>query len=194
MNYHLRLLKIERIWEADMVGYLVGIILILILYYVFAAKFWEAAEAKGYDGSKYKWICFFFGLLGMILVAALPDLTLHNAIAELKNGPASRGEAGSVPAYIQQPSPSAQYTTYDSPTPARPAPGNGWICSCGRSHPAYESSCACGKSKHDAGNATKSNPVNITKPATGSGWTCSCGRNYPPYVTSCPCGKSKHDR
>ena len=35
--------------------------------------------------------------------------------------------------------------------PAEPHPSNtpGWQCSCGRSHPRYESSCVCGRTKTD---------------------------------------------
>lgn len=52
-------------------------ILVVIVYFIldnYIAKcFAEAAEAKGYRESKYFWICFWLGVIGYLLVIALPD-------------------------------------------------------------------------------------------------------------------------
>lgn len=56
----------------------------VILYLIIAAlaiwinwyisnQFYEVAKAKGYHDSKYLWICFWLGLVGYLLVIALPD-------------------------------------------------------------------------------------------------------------------------
>ena len=52
---------------------LVGIVAIGINIYI-SLLFREAAEDKGYDGAKYFWACFLFGIAGYLLVVALPNL------------------------------------------------------------------------------------------------------------------------
>ena len=42
----------------------------------FCLAFANAAATKGYSYSTYFALCFFFGMIGYILVAALPDLTV----------------------------------------------------------------------------------------------------------------------
>lgn len=53
------------------------ILLIVIVYFVLASIiagwFSEVAREKGYSSPKYFWICFFMGLVGQLLVIALPD-------------------------------------------------------------------------------------------------------------------------
>ena len=39
----------------------------------FASKFAEIAEMKGHSGKAYFWYVFLFGIIGMIMVAALPN-------------------------------------------------------------------------------------------------------------------------
>lgn len=52
-------------------------ILIVLVYFVLASIiagwFSEVAREKGYSSPKYFWICFFMGLVGQLLVIALPD-------------------------------------------------------------------------------------------------------------------------
>ena len=45
---------------------------IWILWLV-AKEFYVAAKAKGYYEKKYFWICFLLGVIGYLLVVALPD-------------------------------------------------------------------------------------------------------------------------
>ena len=61
---------------------LVPLIIILIINNYIASQFQEVAEKKGYTETKYKWICFFFGIAGMLLVVALPDLKLRQSVSE----------------------------------------------------------------------------------------------------------------
>lgn len=41
--------------------------------YLIAKEFYKAAQAKGYSEKKYLWICFLLGMVGYLLVIALPD-------------------------------------------------------------------------------------------------------------------------
>lgn len=54
--------------------YVIGIIVFLVVDLLIAAEFQNVAEIKGFNGSlKYFWITFFLGIIGMLLVVALPD-------------------------------------------------------------------------------------------------------------------------
>ena len=50
----------------------------------FCVTFKGIAEEKGYKGQKYFWLCFLFGLIGYIYVAALPDLKLRSRIRDIQ--------------------------------------------------------------------------------------------------------------
>ena len=52
--------------------YLVGIVIALIIDYVIAKNFADIAEMKGYEGDTYFWFTFLLGLIGMLMVIALP--------------------------------------------------------------------------------------------------------------------------
>lgn len=53
--------------------YVLLVIVALVVGYLVAAEFQEAAEAKGWPEEKYKWIAFLIPIAGYLLVAALPD-------------------------------------------------------------------------------------------------------------------------
>ena len=55
-----------------LISLVVAVIGIWVLYLI-ADEFYKAAEAKGYPEKKYLWICFFLGVVGYLLVVALPD-------------------------------------------------------------------------------------------------------------------------
>ena len=55
----------------------------LIIHIAIATTFAEYAEQKGYDKSPYFWACFFLGVAGYCMVAALPDLVLYSKINEI---------------------------------------------------------------------------------------------------------------
>lgn len=53
----------------------------------------------------------------------------------------------------------------------KPVSDSQWLCSCGRVHPKYETSCVCGKSKFDNLNSPKTEGTSsetAEKPATGN--------------------------
>ena len=52
--------------------FVIAIILILVFYCI-AKEFYTIAQKKGYDNKKYFWWTFFFGVLGCLVVIALPD-------------------------------------------------------------------------------------------------------------------------
>ena len=53
--------------------YLLVIVIALIIDYVIAKQFQEIAEMKGYIGRTYFWFTLLFGLVGMLMVIALPS-------------------------------------------------------------------------------------------------------------------------
>ena len=55
--------------------YLLGIVIALVIDYVIARKFADIAEMKGHEGSTYFWFTFIFGVVGMLMVVALPNVT-----------------------------------------------------------------------------------------------------------------------
>ena len=46
----------------------------LIIAYIAACKFSEIAEMKGHKGREYFWYTFWLGIIGMLMVVALPNL------------------------------------------------------------------------------------------------------------------------
>lgn len=55
--------------------WIVVLIVILIVQYKVADEFYYVAIKKGYDEKKYFWYCFWLGIVGYLLVIALPDNT-----------------------------------------------------------------------------------------------------------------------
>ena len=58
--------------------YLIAIIIGLFINYIISKQFGEIAEMKGHDGSPYFWFTFFLGMVGMLMVIALPTITPKN--------------------------------------------------------------------------------------------------------------------
>ena len=111
------------------------IIIALLINIVISIKFGDIATEKGYTGKNYFWACFFLGVAGYIMVAALPDLELHYRLSKLET------EASSQPVKPQVHSNSTERSN--------PPPQGNWVCSCGRVNANYVTSCTCGKSKRD---------------------------------------------
>ena len=53
-----------------------GSILVLCVDFIIAYDFYEAAIHKGYEDTKYFWYSFILGVVGYLLVIALPDKTV----------------------------------------------------------------------------------------------------------------------
>ena len=74
--------------------YLIGIALFLVLQYYVAKQFESVANDKGYADSKYFHLCFWLGVVGYLLVIALPDR--GNGITQSANQPKRKSAVTSV--------------------------------------------------------------------------------------------------
>lgn len=52
---------------------LLAIAFVLLIDYLIAKEFYNIAQEKGYTSQKYLWLPFLLGLVGYLLVIALPD-------------------------------------------------------------------------------------------------------------------------
>jgi len=61
------------------------IVALLYLQYIIAKEFYSAAVTKGYSNKKYLWYCFFLGMIGYLMVIALPNkiVTTNQSADEL---------------------------------------------------------------------------------------------------------------
>ena len=65
-------------------------IVFLVLDWLIAKEFQNAAELKGYKETKYLWYCFFFTIGGWLLVCALPNRNVPSVGNETRgNGKSS---------------------------------------------------------------------------------------------------------
>lgn len=55
--------------------------LILWGLYLLAQEFYKVAKAKGYPQKKYLWLSFWLGIIGYLLVIALPDRGSSNQVS-----------------------------------------------------------------------------------------------------------------
>lgn len=60
---------------------IVACILILWAIYLLAKEFYKVAVAKGYPEKKYLWLSFWLGIIGYLLVIALPDRGSSNQVS-----------------------------------------------------------------------------------------------------------------
>lgn len=76
-----------------------GLALIMLDIYI-SNQFKQAAADKGYEGRQYFWLVFFLPFIGAILVAALPNRNMNNAILQLvkDNTPKAEETAAEGPA------------------------------------------------------------------------------------------------
>ena len=105
---------------------------LLFVMWLIAAKFSAIAEEKGHYG--YFWWVFIFGIIGMILVAALPDRA-RMIIKDVEDKPSS----------------GAGYSLSKMATQKETAsiPKGSWQCKgCNKINPSYTGTCSCGTSKY----------------------------------------------
>lgn len=113
-------------------GIFLIIVVVLVINGVIAMKFADIAGMKGHDVSPYFWYTFLLGIVGMLMVVALPDINTP------KTGTQSPSQASGQ-----------TFSRFESPSyhsVSAPKPGT-WSCTCGRTHQNYESSCICGVKK-----------------------------------------------
>ncbi len=65
--------------------YLIVLILFIWLNYYIAESFEMVAKTKGYYEKKYFHLCFWTGIIGYLLVIALPDLNMLNELKKINN-------------------------------------------------------------------------------------------------------------
>ena len=56
-----------------LLGVIAICVLIIWINWKISNEFFDVAISKGYSENKYLWYCFFFGLIGYLLVIALKD-------------------------------------------------------------------------------------------------------------------------
>lgn len=64
--------------------FIIGL-LTLIVHIVLSVKFGKIAEERGHDALTYGCICFFLGVIGCCLVAALPDLHMQQMLSSIES-------------------------------------------------------------------------------------------------------------
>ncbi len=62
---------------ADYVGLLVFVVVIgsILINFLIANEFDSIAKQKGHFNQKYFWYCFFLGIIGCLMVIALPNIS-----------------------------------------------------------------------------------------------------------------------
>ena len=117
---------------------LFGIMIVLGFWAVVAAKFDQIAEDKGYSG--YFWWVFLTGVIGILMVVALPDrekVTIKDTAADSQNSNTQTQSGYSL-----------RKTAIQS-TSNKTVSGS-WTCDkCGKSNPMYTGTCSCGNSRYN---------------------------------------------
>ena len=62
---------------------IMGAILVIVLMIFVAQAFQDIAEMKGHSERKYFWWTLFLGVIGMLMVVALPDLKARGGVAPM---------------------------------------------------------------------------------------------------------------
>lgn len=60
------------------------------IWYLFSREFYRIAVHKGFEEKKYLWLTFWFGLIGILLVIALPDHSVRNVNMPAATAPAAK--------------------------------------------------------------------------------------------------------
>lgn len=132
-----------------MVLIVLGIVIALVIGYIVASKFSEIAEMKGHDGSTYFWFTFLFGICGMLMVVALPNIKVtENNAATGKNDTPSfvRDESQTQPAACAQTSSTKDVNKGNPPASAVISNGEKVCPKCGQSQKADRKVCwSCGQ-------------------------------------------------
>lgn len=66
--------------------YLIVVGVALYIDYLIANEFYNIARQKGYETKKYFWFCFWLGIVGYLMVIALPNLKTNIQPKEEKTG------------------------------------------------------------------------------------------------------------
>lgn len=149
---------------------------LLVLNYFISREFSLIADEKGYDGHRYFHFCFWLGLIGILMVVALPDRGGQAA----KVTPAAARDASQVPVAFSNDRkphmpPIKTLTSRISNHYTGTVP-NPWRCSCGTINPASRGSCdTCGAPKGALTQEARQ-PGQTTIAPVPSDWQCACGQ------------------
>ena len=69
----------------DKVITILTLVIVIVVYYFVAKEFYKVAEMKGYSERRYFWIPFLLGVIGYLLVVALPDKKTRDMATRLDN-------------------------------------------------------------------------------------------------------------
>ncbi len=137
------------------VVYILILIAVLAICFYLASKAGEIADDKGYDGDKWKWICFWLGLVGYILVAAMPNLTMQATLKNIEaklmkdgnDSHSSNNSSNSTMKSLSEMTPLAPLAS-DSPQEKK-VERDGWVCKiCNTRNADHDDFCnGCGASK-----------------------------------------------
>lgn len=148
---------------------------LLILNFFISLEFGRIAEAKGHSSRRYFHFCFWLGLVGILMVIALPDRG-GNAAAF---GPTTGQASPQVPvAFAEERKPQSspvKPAASRAPAPFTGTVPNPWRCPCGAVNPASKGSCAtCGAAK------LRGTPIALSTASAAPAahaWQCSCGKS-----------------
>lgn len=140
----------------------IGIAALVCVWYLACREFGRIAADKGYSDRRYFHFCFWLGLVGMLMVIALPDRgdgkARSRAVKDASDVPVAFSDEGSrtPPASSFTARKPRQYTDA-APAPWRCSCGKGsirsrrcpscwtWLCTCGAMNPAPKATCdSCG--------------------------------------------------
>jgi len=110
----------------------------LVIDWLISEEFYTVAYNKGFGERRYFWYCFLFGIVGYLLVIALP--TLDDEEKSKRIGGVNTSFINSGYSYSES---NGQISGHKT-TAAQGC----WKCKkCGRDVPNYAGTCACGQSK-----------------------------------------------
>lgn len=206
--------------EAPFIALLFVIILgaLIWLWYCISSEFGRIAEEKGFSAQRYRRMCFWLGLIGILMVIALPDRKGNPVSAQQAPASAPAPAATDTPAAAVR-SRTEQATEFlgsaarnlkatasavmaeaarnkpfipakEIAADAAPASGT-WQCTCRAQNPASSSICSdCRSTWHCA--CGKVNARNASRCAACKAWYCMCGKVNPASRGSCDvCGAAK---
>ena len=202
--------------EAPFIVIIVLVVSIALLYawYLACREFGRIADAKGWAGSYYFHFCFWMGLVGMLMVVALPDRkgaagasgpkhsdepapvpVAFNDFRNAVSGGISKATAAVSTATTQAGAAiraaSAARAVVPEYAPSSVPAASDWRCSCGTGNSSRVTLCSgCRAKWHcSCGNL---NDRAAHKCAKCGAWHCTCGATNPASKGTCEsCGETK---
>ena len=134
-------------WFILVLLYLIILCVLVFVQYYIAKEFYFVAVAKGYETKKYFWICFLLGMVGYLLVIALPtqvqtDKNSFEKLQEVNNKPKNK--------FLKQFEVATAEVVNEAEEVVAEVARNEWKCNkCGKILPDYVGSCSCGNRQRE---------------------------------------------